>query len=516
MGKGDGGAQSTPSLPDESTLKVAINKGDKSAIEEPAKAKPAPRKSQRADHIEGLRVVATVWVVVVHFCKLPIGAEPIGTPAMTEPRTLLITRGQTFPVKIFAVLSGFVTHWAFGKIAFSKQGENWPDRIGKVFVFWGKRLDRVLVTYYITMIVTILLILTPFDGWWTPVYADQLPPGIMEQEVLYTTFLIRQWIKPMVAMINPPCWFVMCIVYSWFFYPFVAEAVTFLEGPHWARGYGVAGALLSLVLLQFVMYWVTWVDLCIFVREGGDFSTGWLATSWNHGPMMMFLEFMIGAFAAAGAKRKNKMFQDTVLGGESKPLLSDSSSDVGEEFMVRMVRKLYAKRYGLMADLSIIVLCLLVTFTPNPIKFKDSCPASVHFEGHGSAGDQSSFLKDPIAMLIAPVVNLLTAIFLFATMVNTSTDPAKEPDRGACAWYLAQLAGQAPYCLAVYLWQHPAAVYFYWGRNDPSLHDVTDVLFFFTLFVFCAMYTTMVEKPLVDLLRYAGSSAVKLVKGSKE
>merc|ERR1712054_489311 len=118
------------------------------------------------------------------------------------------------------------------------------------------------------MIVTILLILAPFPGWWTPVYADQLPDGIMLQETLYTTFLIRQWIKPMVAMINPPCWFVMCIVYSWFFYPFLAEIVTnFFEGSHWFRGHCAAAAAIALALMQFIMYWVSWVDLCVFVRE---------------------------------------------------------------------------------------------------------------------------------------------------------------------------------------------------------------------------------------------------------
>ena len=101
-----------------------------------------------------------------------------------------------------------------------------------------------------------------------------------------------------------------------------------------------------------------------------------------------------------------------------------------------------------------------------------------------------------------PFICLLTAVFLYATM-RTKT----EKERGVLAYYLAAFSGTAPYCLGVYLWQLPFAHYFTGGRG---VLDVMVPLMFFALFVWAAIYTELVEKPAVTLLRWACGAACSM------
>ena len=118
-------------------------------------------------------------------------------------------------------------------------------------------------------------------------------------------------------------------------------------------------------------------------------------------------------------------------------------------------------------------------------------------------GPPGGYAFDPYNTIAQPVICLLVCGFLFATMAMEA-----EAKRGACAAFLANSAGLAPYCLAVYLWQMPFSYYFYLGQR---LMNVALPIMFFSLFLFSYFYTELVEAPAVRILRRAAESAMGIV-----
>ena len=94
------------------------------------------RMPRKLDHLDGGRTVLALWIVLHHF------------PDTTSDQTMLQGDRAHVAVSYFVVLSGFVTHWVYGR------PERWD---GRLLRFYARRLDRVVLTSWLGMVVIIIL-----------------------------------------------------------------------------------------------------------------------------------------------------------------------------------------------------------------------------------------------------------------------------------------------------------------------------------------------------------------------
>ena len=93
-----------------------------------------PRK---LDHLDGGRTVLALWILMHHFPDHPEGGH-----------TMLQGDRAHVAVSYFVVLSGFVTHWVYGR------PERWD---GRLLRFYARRLDRVVLTSWLGMIAIVVM-----------------------------------------------------------------------------------------------------------------------------------------------------------------------------------------------------------------------------------------------------------------------------------------------------------------------------------------------------------------------
>ena len=121
----------------------------------------AAMKGAKLDQIEGARALAAVWVVVHHMLRVDtrFDDERGGEPAPETPFNAGLARAHV-GVSFFVVLSGFITHWVYGR------PQRWD---GDLVKFYVGRLDRVLLTATLSLLVGALLgqalhVVTPLTG----------------------------------------------------------------------------------------------------------------------------------------------------------------------------------------------------------------------------------------------------------------------------------------------------------------------------------------------------------------
>ena len=146
--------------------------------------------------LSGLRTLATTWIVLGHFA-----AEPRGLTAR------FLSRGHV-AVSLYIVLSGFVTHLAYGTKTFSA----WPER-GR---FYLRRFGRIWLTYYVSCVLGLVqrsltrevlpvreyvLPLLLLDSWWPTARLDAAYPNL-----------------------NPAGWTLSTLMLAWLAYPFLNAA----------------------------------------------------------------------------------------------------------------------------------------------------------------------------------------------------------------------------------------------------------------------------------------------------
>jgi len=215
----------------------------------------------------------------------------------------------------------------------------------------------------------------------------------------------------------------------------------------------------------------------------------WFGWDSHYHPLTLMSEFLIGALTAAAARRHSP----PAMKGEEKPLLFPPAPSMSKLLTVEGATQwLVDNRLGLVADFCIASTILLTVLVPRPVTYTETCPASSDVGWMG--GVTGGYWWDPFAVCMQPLICLLTCGFLYSTMLAKDAS-----QRGVLSWYLAACSGWAPYCLAVYLWQIPFSHYFSAG---DKMVDVMVPMMFFALFVFSAMYTELIEKRTVQLVRY--------------
>jgi len=95
---------------------------------------------QKLAFIEGLRFVAVGWIVVYHYAAWTDSSVP-------EAVKRLITN---FPLDLFTVVSGFVTHLAYAN----------KDTSGGTLQFLGGRVQKLVLIYYLSSLLCLGIKLT--------------------------------------------------------------------------------------------------------------------------------------------------------------------------------------------------------------------------------------------------------------------------------------------------------------------------------------------------------------------
>eukprot|EP00931_Biecheleriopsis_adriatica_P090549 TRINITY_DN64514_c0_g1_i1.p1 TRINITY_DN64514_c0_g1~~TRINITY_DN64514_c0_g1_i1.p1 ORF type:complete len:417 (+),score=85.94 TRINITY_DN64514_c0_g1_i1:69-1319(+) len=237
----------------------------------------AGSKKDQFAHLTGARCLAALWIVCAHYLpKLPSGAQPSFNGAVYRVNVA---------VCFFVVVSGFVTHWAYG----SRQLEGFWS----LAQFYARRLGRVVFTFWVAMAFAVAM----------------LARSGMELDVGYLircALFIEQWVK---WCPNGPSWFVFVLLPSWILYPLTRRAV---EGAE--TRYGGAGLFALLGGL-----WVLSFGPAVVLLAVNGTITMQQHSSMTFWPPAQMADFTMGMTTAALVKR-------AAAGKETcSPLLADAS-----------------------------------------------------------------------------------------------------------------------------------------------------------------------------------------------
>lgn len=493
--------------------------------------------AHRALHLQGLRVVVTLWVLCSHFCKSggfllhkPSKEDLIpgyNTPSTSEVHQTLdfymtvLSRGRVVPVKILAVLSGFFMHWRFGGTLFHSLGST-SELLRYLLQYYGRRMDRVLFTFYVTLAVSTFFMYNPLFSGVPKMWALRDDGGgeagrsAVQADVVWSFTLLRPWVPSgpqaklgfdRAPIANSPCWFILAALPSWVVYPLLAAPLRMHAGRP-SRFLLLFFCALGIAFAQFQLSMRTWEHLCWDLASSGvvapsdpDAMPKWYAWDPVHyHPLTFFAEFVVGALAAAAAHtpRTDGFTEALIRGkelhaGESQPLMPSrapfATSSIGS-----LAVPLTVSVPALASDVTLLVAAGLVLFLPRPHTFGDACPASRVDMGDAGPGT-AAYGWDPIIMFASPAICLLVAGYACATMRAKA-----DAECGACAGFLRLFAPFDRLCLSAYLWQVPFAYVFFRGRPVPN---ELDPLLFGALFLWAYIYTALVETPCVLLLRSA-------------
>lgn len=249
---------------------------------------------EQLKHLTGGRFLACLWIVSAHF--LPRSHEPSFNGALFRVNVA---------VCYFVVVSGFVTHWAYGSMDLSSAAA--------LLLFYLRRLGRVVITFWVAMALACCT-------------AAAAGNSLAFWYVVRCFLFVEQWVN---WCPNGPSWFVFVLLPSWLLYPLTRRCVLCVE-----RHYRDAG-LLSLLLLLWLLS--AGPGLGLLALQGGNITYQQHAdmTYW---PPAQMADFALGVTAAALTKRWRR--------------------DPGSE--------LWELGLGRLADFSLLVVMVAVFLVPRP------------------------------------------------------------------------------------------------------------------------------------------------------
>jgi peptidoglycan/LPS O-acetylase OafA/YrhL len=207
----------------------------------PKEKDAARKKKQRLPFIQGLRFVAVGWIVLYHYCAYDLSSA--------------FGRWATgFPLDMFTVVSGFVTHLAY-------RSRDVPGALA----FLCQRSVRLIFIYYFSSILTLAIKMTnhsldqsasvglvddllafvpdifALNAWFALVYVVPVPgvAGQFLQETVFPT--------------NAPLWYVQALAFCWIAYPTFHRAISSLRGEQ-SHIMMLAGLLFLASLLPLALY----------------------------------------------------------------------------------------------------------------------------------------------------------------------------------------------------------------------------------------------------------------------
>jgi len=331
----------------------------------------------------------------------------------------------------------------------------------------------------------------------------------IQNDVVWTWSLLRQWWLPGTPYANGPSWWVLSMVPSWLCYPFLAGPLHMAEGTHRPGFTALLLAAFGLALVQFIIASASWVVLCDDISIASTFpsslqtSTRWAGSDLTYHPLTLLADFVIGAIGAAAARRHATAWLTAPK--QAAPTYETPDSLVARNLKVDDVIERFGKhvrrrRLALVADGAMLLGFVLVLFVPRPRTYLDACPFNTNITALqvGVAADTTAYFWDPFALFTLPFLGLLAGIHLYATSLCATDDEC-----GSCAKFLAHFSSLSPYCLAIVLWQVPFSHFFYWGT---SANQELFLLFVLALIVWSVFYTDVVEKYALQVFKRAWQS----------
>jgi peptidoglycan/LPS O-acetylase OafA/YrhL len=166
----------------------------------------------KLDQIEGARTLAALWIVVAHSLAVTAPNDDLrGGPPPESPFNPALGRARV-AVCFFVVLSGFVTHWVYGR------PQRWD---GDLMKFYANRLDRVVLTATLTMLAAAALgKITGVTGEGVHLNGD---PADLTAPRLVACLTYVHWYVDAAndeyTCPNSPVWTVGALIPSWLLYP---------------------------------------------------------------------------------------------------------------------------------------------------------------------------------------------------------------------------------------------------------------------------------------------------------
>ncbi len=202
----------------------------------------------KLDHIEGARTLAAVWIVVLHVLDYE-DAKRTASPPPESPFNAGIARASV-GVTFFIVLSGFITHWVYGR------PKRWD---GDIMKFYSGRLDRVLLTS--TLFVLTFTAIAKITGVVTIMFGDM--GALTFPQLLGCLTFVQSYIDPGGSDTGYICpdssvWTVGVLIPSWLLYPLYRWLLVAAE----ERGDGAFAAAVLLLTAGWATTFATLLAIC--------------------------------------------------------------------------------------------------------------------------------------------------------------------------------------------------------------------------------------------------------------
>eukprot|EP00933_Yihiella_yeosuensis_P009792 TRINITY_DN115898_c0_g1_i1.p1 TRINITY_DN115898_c0_g1~~TRINITY_DN115898_c0_g1_i1.p1 ORF type:complete len:426 (+),score=21.97 TRINITY_DN115898_c0_g1_i1:70-1347(+) len=210
-------------------------------------------------HLTGARCLAAFWIVCAHY--LPKSKQPSFNGAVFRVNVA---------VCFFVVVSGFVTHLAYGT-----QNLSGFSRLSQFYV---RKLGRVVFTFWVALIYAVSVLALAgvhWDMWY----------------LVRCALFMEQWLQ---MCPNGPSWFIFAMIPSWILYPLTRKLVMAAE-QHGGK---------SLFILLLIFYAISVGPAVFILLFSGTISWG-QHHNMEFWPPGLMADFAIGMTAAALVRQRS-------------------------------------------------------------------------------------------------------------------------------------------------------------------------------------------------------------------
>jgi len=433
-----------------STSPTTSGLAEKSAVVKPeGESKPTKEVSKpkanrrRLDALQGARFLASLWVVSRHIADF----ESKNIFQVASSRAFI-------PVIFFAVLTGFITHYAYAsRPLFTNRGA--------VLQYYARRILRVAIMGWISLSLCIAI------DMYQRGFKSAMTWLNLRCYLMIEPWGLVFWNKDFNFCTNTTYWTICSFIPGWLCYPFTQQFIGKIEEVGGMKG--LCGAL--------VLVWGIFLSAVGIGLATTNFDEFAIIYMW---PPFMMIDFNIGAIAAAMAH--HTMSEEEASKSEKIPLLSNKGEQ--EPLIVDVNPTQYVR--GWMADLCVIFV-IAITFDPANVSHEGKMNGKVH------RGGEEVFKTHGIAIVFA------FFMYLYACGCDSwSTAILSHPS----------IASLGDYSFAVYLLQAAvidtanAVGYHYMPGNYVQTASNSGTLGLVLIIYFvAALYQKFVDAPIASMIQ---------------
>jgi len=225
----------------------------------------SPQNKRALPHLEqldGFRFLVAFWLIIAH------NFDPAVSPVGGLYERFCMRRYVA--VSFFIVLSGFVSHYAYGNRDLSSR-----ETLRKFYI---GRVGSILACYFVTMILATAL----------RIAAGHYSTSYCIQGLILSLFLLQTWIPRYAYFGNTPAWTMSTLVAHWAAYPFLQPRLKLLSDRR-------------LVISTIVLPFVALIPPVVFLWAGSSDDLSATRRQWyalyTH-PVFRFADFAYGSLLA--------------------------------------------------------------------------------------------------------------------------------------------------------------------------------------------------------------------------